>query len=61
MTKLTIEQIRTCKAELEKQIAKLLSEFEKDSGISVADVRCLDAGILSKNKPYVHIVTEVNL
>jgi hypothetical protein len=61
MTHLTIEQIRTRKAELEKRIAELLLEFEKDSGISVADIRYLDAGILSKNKPYVHIVTEVNL
>jgi hypothetical protein len=61
MTHLTIGQIVIRKAELEKRIAELLLEFEKDSGVSVADIRYLDAGILSKNKPYVHIVTEVNL
>lgn len=61
MTQLTIEQIRTRKAELEKQIAELLSEFEEESGISVADVRYLDTGTLSKNEPYIHIVTEIKL
>jgi hypothetical protein len=61
MSQLTIDEIRERKAELEKQFARLLAEFEEQSGITVTDVRYLDAGILTKNKPYIHIATETRL
>lgn len=46
MSKLTIEQIRERKVELERQFAELLTEFEEQSGVLVVRIEYFRSGSL---------------